>query len=321
MFFLGVLYFFKNGVIMKDKLTGKVIPMKRMLFIMNPFAGMRKAVKLLPEIITIFNRSGYLVEVYMTDGVGDGEEKVFSLAAKADIVVCCGGDGTFHEVVSAIVKSGVNVPIGYIPAGSTNDFANSLKLPLQILQAAKAIAGGKPQPYDLGRFGDQYFSYVASFGAFTKSSYATPQNMKNAIGHAAYLLSGIQEISQIHAIPVKVDVDGVNYDDSYVFGAVCNCTSMGGVLTLDPERVDMSDGLFEIMLIRAPKDLSELGECLLALQRKDYNCKMITFLSGKKIRIEMEQPLCWSLDGEKAQSQKVVQIENLHHAYRLMKGD
>ena len=294
--------------------------MKQMLLIMNPLAGTKKGPKLLSQILTIFNRSGYRVEVYMTEGVGDAEKKVFSLAGQMDLIVCCGGDGTFHEVVSGVLRSGADVPVGYIPAGSTNDFANSLKLTLQIMKAAKMIAEGKPQPYDLGRFGDRYFSYVASFGAFTKASYATSQNMKNAIGHGAYLLSGLQELPQIHAIQAKVEVDGVLYEDSYVFGAVCNCTSMGGVLSFKPELVDMQDGLFEVILIRAPKDLAEMGECLMAFQRKDFDCKMITFLKGKKIRVEMDPSVCWSLDGEKGEGQAVVEIENLHRVYHLMKG-
>ena len=293
--------------------------MKKMLFVMNPFAGLRKAPKLLTEIVTIFNRAGYLVNTYMTKGPADAEDVVAEVAKDMDLIVCCGGDGTFNETVSGVRKSGVDVPLGYIPAGSTNDFASSLKLSLNILKAAQEIVDGTAQPFDLGRFGDRYFSYVASFGAFTKSSYATPQSVKNTLGHAAYVLSGIQELSQIKTIPVKIEVDGQVFEDSYIFGAVCNCTSMGGVISLKPELVDMQDGLFEILLVRAPKDLAELGECLLAIQRKDCQCKMMTFLSGKKIKVEMDSEISWSLDGERADGMDVLEIENIHHAYRLMK--
>ena len=293
--------------------------MKKMIFVMNPFAGLRKAPKLLTEIVTIFNRAGYLVNTYMTKGPADAEDVVAEVAKDMDLIVCCGGDGTFNETVSGVRKSGVDVPLGYIPAGSTNDFASSLKLSLNILKAAQEIVDGTAQPFDLGRFGDRYFSYVASFGAFTKSSYATPQSVKNTLGHAAYVLSGIQELSQIKTIPVKIEVDGQVFEDSYIFGAVCNCTSMGGVISLKPELVDMQDGLFEILLVRAPKDLAELGECLLAIQRKDCQCKMMTFLSGKKIKVEMDSEISWSLDGERADGMDVLEIENIHHAYRLMK--
>lgn len=293
--------------------------MKRMLFVMNPFAGLRKAPKVLTEIISIFNRGGYMVHAYMTKGPGDATDVVADLADEVDIVVCCGGDGTFNEAVSGILKSGLDVPLGYIPAGSTNDFANSLKLPLNIVKAAQEIVDGTAQPFDLGRFGDRYFSYVASFGAFTKSSYATPQSVKNALGHAAYVLSGIQELSQIRSIPVKIEVDGQVFEDKYIFGAVCNCTSMGGVLSLKPELVDMQDGLFEILLVRAPKTLGELTECIAAINRKDCQCRMMTFLSGRKIKVEMDPSIPWSLDGERADGAEVLEIENIRHAYRLVK--
>ena len=293
--------------------------MKKMLFIMNPSAGQRRANRVLTEILTEFNRGGYLVTVYITQGRGDAKQMVSRVAKDMDIVVCCGGDGTFNEAVSGLLESGVSVPIGYLPAGSTNDFANSLQLQSNLLDAAREIVEGSPSPFDLGRFNDRYFSYVASFGAFTKASYATPQTVKNALGHTAYILSGIQELSQIRTTPVRLEVDGQVYQDKYIFGAVCNCTSMGGVLTLKPELVDMRDGLFEILLVRAPKDLAELGECLLAMQRKDFKCRMMTFITGKKIRVEMENACDWSLDGEKAEGQKVLHIENLHHAYQLVK--
>lgn len=293
--------------------------MKKMLFVMNPFSGLRKAPKVLTEIITIFNRAGYMVNTYMTKAPFDGEEVVAEYAKDMDLVVCCGGDGTFNETVSGILKSGADVPVGYIPAGSTNDFANSLHLPLTILNAAREIVEGTAQPLDLGRFGDRYFSYVASFGAFTKVSYATPQSVKNTLGHAAYVFSGIAELPQIKSIPVKIEIDGEVYEDEYIFGAICNCTSMGGIISLKPELVDMQDGLFEILLVRAPKNVAELTECIAAINRKDCQCRMMTFLSGKKIKVEMGEAVDWSLDGEKADGIQSVEIENIHHAYRLVK--
>ena len=154
--------------------------MKKMLFVMNPFAGTRRANRFLPEILSLFNRAGYIVITHMTAGPGDGAAIVERLAPEMDTVVCCGGDGTLNETINGILRSGAQVPIGYIPAGSTNDFAASLQLPTNIMKAAEAIVEGQPQRYDVGQFDQRYFSYVASFGIFTKSSYNTPQNMKNA---------------------------------------------------------------------------------------------------------------------------------------------
>lgn len=299
----------------------QVINMKKMLFVMNPISGTKKAARHLANIVNTFNRADYQVQLYLTAAPGDGKDYVAKNCQDADVVVCCGGDGTFNETVSGLVACGREIPIGYIPAGSTNDFANSLGLPLTPVDAAKAIVEGAPKAVDLGKFGDRYFSYVASFGAFTRASYATPQSMKNALGHTAYVLGGITELAQIRATHMKLTVDGEEIEDDFIFGAVCNSTSVGGILTLDPEQVDMSDGLFEVFLIRAPKDLAELGEFFLAVQKKQYNCKMMTFLSGRKVTAQCDEPISWTLDGEEAEGAPVVEIENLHHAYSILKRE
>lgn len=229
--------------------------MKKLLLIVNPHAGQRKASKHLTEIIDIFNRAGYEVIAHITASPGDCENMVMHYAHKLAMVVCCGGDGTFNETISGILRSGVDIPVGYIPAGSTNDFANSLQLPLDIPQAAHVSAGGTPFRVDMGSFGGRYFSYVASFGAFTRTSYITSQNVKNALGHVAYVLGGIQELSQIKARHLRFELpDGRVLEDDYLFGAISNSTSVGGILTIPPDRVDMTDGKLELLLIRAPKD-------------------------------------------------------------------
>ena len=292
--------------------------MKKLLFVMNPYAGTRRANKYLPEIITTFNRAGYEVTAYMTAGPGDGARMVQQRCGDMDLVVCAGGDGTFNETISGILRSGVKVPIGYIPCGSTNDFASSLHLPGDILQAARHIVEGEPVPYDVGRFGDRYFSYVASFGAFTRASYATPQNVKNALGHTAYLLEGIQELSQIRKAHVRFDTEDQVVEDDFLFGAISNSTSVGGILTLDPKQVDMGDGKFELLLIRAPRDFAELSECLRALQTQKYNCDMITFLSASRVRVTADAGMPWTLDGEREEGHAAVDAVNLHHAIELI---
>ena len=236
--------------------------MKKMLFVMNPYAGMRRASRYVADIIALFNRAGYQVITHMTGHQGDGVQVVEQLAKDVDLVVCCGGDGTFNETVSGLMRSGVDIPVGYIPAGSTNDFANSLKLSGNIMQAARDIVDGEPVVYDMGRFGDRYFSYVASFGAFTRATYTTPQNVKNALGHTAYILEGISELSQIRKEHVRLEIDGQVVEDDFLFGAISNSTSLGGILTLAPKIVDMSDGKMEIILVRVPQNLMDLT-CLI----------------------------------------------------------
>ncbi len=292
--------------------------MKKMLFIMNPFAGVKRANRHLTDILLMFTQAGYEVTTHMTLGRGDAAAVAREKGKDVDLVVCCGGDGTLNETITGLLSTGADTPIGYIPAGSTNDFASSLKLPTNILKAAQEIVEGEPVSYDVGRFGDRYFSYVASFGAFTKSSYATPQNIKNALGHTAYVLSGITELSQIRNEHVKMEIDGQVVEGDFLFGAICNSTSVGGILTLDPKQVDMGDGLFEILLVRAPENLGEIHECIQALQSQKYNCAMLTFRSAQKVRIFADPDMPWTLDGEKEDGHETVEVENLHHAIRLM---
>lgn len=292
--------------------------MKKMLFVMNPYSGIRRANRYLADIISIFNRGGYEVTAHMTAGQGDAIWVVQEKAKDMDLVACCGGDGTFNETISGILRSGADVPVGYIPAGSTNDFAASLKLPANILQAAKDIVEGEPVAYDVGRFGQRYFSYVASFGAFTRASYATPQNIKNALGHTAYVLEGINELSQIRKTHVRMELDGQVVEDDFLFGAISNSTSVGGILTLDPKQVDMADGKLEVLLVRAPVDLLEISECIKAVQTQKYNCDMITFRSAEKIRVFADPDMPWTLDGEREDGHAEVDVENVHLAIRLM---
>ena len=292
--------------------------MKKLLLIVNPKAGTRRIGRVLPEVIEIFNRADYEVTVHITAGSGDCTQVVRSRGAQADLIVCAGGDVTFNEAVAGMMESGIDRPLGYIPCGSTNDFAISLKLPTDPVKAAQLIVDGVPLKYDVGLFGDRYFSYVASFGAFTRASYSTPQDIKNALGHTAYLLEGIQEISQIRKEHIRIELDDRIIEDDFLFGAVSNSTSMGGILTLDPRQVDMRDGKFELLLIRAPRDLIEIHECVQAVSKQIYNCAMMTFVSTKKLTVHADASMPWTLDGEREEGREQVVIRCLHQAITLM---
>lgn len=292
--------------------------MKQLLFILNPTAGTKKGSKFLAEIISVFNQADYDTRVYVTTCRGDATRAVKLFAAQADMIVCCGGDGTLNETISGVIEVGVETPIGYIPAGSTNDFANTLQLSNDVVEAARQIVNGAAQPYDVGKFGERYFSYVASFGAFTKTSYTTPQNIKNALGHMAYILEGIQELSSIRKVHLRMELEEEVLEDDYLFGAICNSTSVGGILTLNPELVDMGDGKFEILLIRAPKNIQELHECVMALRNQKYNCGMITFRSAGRIKVVANPDMPWTLDGERADGADNIYIENLHQCIQLV---
>ncbi|MBR6825652.1 MAG: YegS/Rv2252/BmrU family lipid kinase [Oscillospiraceae bacterium] len=293
--------------------------MKKLLIIMNPCSGKKKANSQLTDIIDVFNRADFEVSVHMTAERGDAALVASQRAQNYDILVCIGGDGTLNEIVTGLCQSGLDTPVGYIPAGSTNDFASSLHLSKDPVQAARDITTGVPHSFDLGRFNDRYFSYIASFGAFTRASYATPQSLKNLLGHTAYILSGVKELASIRSHRVRfTTADGTVYEDNYIFCAVSNSTSVAGILTLDPKRVDMNDGLFELLLVRKPKSLLELGDCVLALTSQDYSSPMLTFISTPSLVVETEAEFDWTLDGEYCKGAPLCNISNLHSVVQLI---
>ena len=292
--------------------------MKKLLLIANPIAGMKKATKYLSDIIFIFNQADFEVSTYITAKQGDAKKAVEILGKNADLIVCCGGDGTLNEEITGIMVNDINVPIGYIPSGSTNDFAASLKLETNVIKAAQRIVKGNAINIDVGKFGDRYFTYVASFGAFTKTSYSTPQSVKNTLGHMAYILEGIQELSNVSKIYVSMEVDGKEIEGDFIFGAICNSTSVGGVLTLNSKIVDMSDGKFEVVLIRQPKDIVELHECVVSLSKQKYDSNMITMLSAKNVKVKTNKKINWSLDGEKAADVKEIDIDIISNRLQII---
>ena len=281
-------------------------------------SGLKKANRYLADIMTLYSSRDYEVLLYMTRAKGDATEIARKNADRADIVVCVGGDGTLNEVITGLMLSGIKKPVGYIPAGSTNDFAATLNLPKNIMKAAEAAISGKTKMIDVGKFGDRYFSYVASFGAFTKVSYSTPQSTKNLLGHLAYVLEGIKDIPNIKPVHAVIEIDGNTIEDDYIFGAVSNSTSVGGIFKLSSEDVSLNDGYFEMMLVKSPKNPAELNRIIFSLTNGKYaNCDMITFLSAKQVTVKTQEPLAWTLDGEYGNEHTEITLENIYNGLEL----
>lgn len=291
--------------------------MEKVLMIMNPYSGKRQANAVLADILELFSKRGILTTVEMTCARGDGIMIAKELAGDYDKVVCIGGDGTLNEVINGMLAGNHKTPIGYIPAGSTNDFATSMNIPKNIMQAALAFTNATERFIDAGKFGDRYFSYVASFGAFTRSSFSAPQNLKNALGRFAYFLEGVSDLSTIKPYHMKIELDGENrvFEDDYVFGAISNSTSVGGILSFDPNSVCMNDGKFEIFLVRFPKNINELNDCIRALLSQNYGeSDMIEFTTASSGTVYSPENVDWTLDGEKIDTLDVCKFENVHNA-------
>nr|WP_215689491.1 YegS/Rv2252/BmrU family lipid kinase [Coprococcus catus] len=294
---------------------------QRVLLMVNPMAGRQKIRNELLYVVDTLTKAGYETIIYTTQGKDATRDLLAEKDSQFDRVICCGGDGTFNEILSATMHWNKRPILGYIPAGTTNDFAAGLKLPSDIREAAMNIVRGTPHTVDAGLFNTSYFSYVASFGAFTETSYSTPQNFKNALGHLAYILEGIKEIPAFTSYTVCVEADGQIYKDSYIFGAVSNARSVGGILKISDSLVDLNDGVFEVMMIKMPKtlmDLSAIVTSLTSLNPLKYDPSMFLFLQTKELKITFEQEMVWSLDGERVSGGKEARIACIKDAFKIL---
>lgn len=272
--------------------------LKPAMLIINPVSGKKLALRYIPQMIRALMDGGYLVTTVVTAKRGDATEFAALYGRQYELICCTGGDGTLNETLTGIARAGIDVPLGYIPCGSTNDFAASHKLSTDILTAAQNIASGRVTRYDIGKFGEQYFSYVAAFGAFSWLSYTTDQNLKNMLGHTAYILDGIKDLPKIKPYQVKLTADGIVHEDSYIFGAICNSTSIAGTIELPESVVNTCDGVFEVLLIKNPKTLVELDQIIRSLLMQDYTCPYVEFFQARNICVENPPDMNWSLDGE-----------------------
>ena len=291
---------------------------KSLLFIVNPTAGRTQSRSPLFDAVSVFSNAGYLVRVRTTAAHGDATVIAREEGGEYDVVVCCGGDGTLNETVSGLLQLEHPPLLAYLPRGTTNDFASSLHISSRPAEAARAVERRRPQSLDAGLWNDRCFVYVASFGAFTKSSYSASQAAKNALGHFAYILEGMKDLNTLRPYKLRLTADGEVLDGEYLFGAVCNSTSIGGLMKLDPERVVLDDGTFEMLLIPMPKSAVELQELLRALLNQQYDTGGLIFRHVSHVSVEPEEDLPWSLDGEYAPSARRVEIDNRQAALTIL---
>ena len=295
--------------------------MKKLLLIVNPVSGKMKAKSTILDVILEFQRSGFEVTVMPTEKRGHATE----ITARAEVngfetVVCFGGDGTLNETICGLMRIGSKLPLGYIPAGSTNDFAVSMKLSNVPKKAAEMIVKGQVNPIDIGSFnGDRYFTYVACFGAFTATSYNVSQGFKNALGHFAYVLGSVKELTSIKSYDATIKMDDLTVSGEYIFVSITNSTSVAGIVKLKEELVDMSDGMFEVALVKRPRNIIELNKIITAITTSNFNNGQIEFYKSSKVEVIYDGKLDWSLDGEHAESEGTVKVENIEHGISFLR--
>ena len=291
---------------------------KKLLMIVNPRAGKTKPAGPLFGAAAALSEKGYLLSVRPTKGQGHARAIAAVEGAKFDVVVAVGGDGTLNEVAAGLMTLSSPPPLGYFPPGSTNDFAASLKISGDPEEAVQAVLRAQPRQLDVGMWNERSFVYVASFGAFTRSSYSAPQSVKNALGHLAYILEGVKDLDTLRPYRIRLTADGEVLDGEYLFGAVCNSTSIGGLMKLDSERVVLDDGKFEMLLIPNPKTPGDLQKLVMALLEQKYDREGLVFRHVSSIHLQTEEDLPWSLDGEYAPSQPEVTVENRCRALTML---
>lgn len=296
--------------------------LKKLLLIFNPTAGKGAIRGHLIGVIDALTKGGYLVTAYPTQGKADARQITLELGEQYDRIVCCGGDGTLSETISGLLELEQPPALGYLPAGTTNDFSRNLHLPKSLEEAAQTAATGSVRPCDVGMFNGRSFIYVAAFGAFTSVSYDTPQEIKNAFGHLAYVLGGISQLGAIKSYPLSIEHDGGHLEGEFIYGMASNTVSVGGFKGLPIGQVCLDDGLLEVLLVRKPHSLPELNSIIQALLLQQLPANgMVISLHTAHLRLESQSPLPWTLDGEYGGDHEIAEIENRPQAIRLVWGE
>lgn len=292
---------------------------KRLLLIVNPCSGKAKMKGSLLQVVQLLSAGGYEVTVYPTRARGDATEYICSIPQEYyGTIVVAGGDGTLNETVTGLLRSGNSCRIGYIPSGTLNEWSSGLRISRNIGRAAEDIVNGREVQLDLGRFGDRYFCYTASFGAFTAASYSAPQNVKNVLGQAAYFFEGIKQLGDIKPVHLKIKSEEREIEGDFLFGAVSNSLSVGGIVKFKDALVKLNDGEFEAILIRNPSNLLQFQSYIDGILKHDLNREGIEFFHTRELTVTGGDGLAWTLDGEYAPGAESVTIKNLPHALRLI---
>ena len=295
--------------------------MRKMLFIYNAQAGKGRVRSRLAGLLETLSGADWLVTIYSTRGPGDATLAAAQLGGEFDRVVCCGGDGTLHEVINGLMTLEERPVLGYIPAGTTNDFARNLNLPKGYTARAATAAAGVPRPCDIGYFNGEYFVYVAAFGAFTSVAYDTPQPFKNRFGHLAYLLSGVAQLASLKSYSITVEYDGGREEGEYLFGMMSNTVSVGGLIDLPSDSVALDDGLLELLLVRTPKNAVELQHLIGALMQQNPEVSdSIQVFHTAKLKLTGDRPISWTLDGEYGGNHQETEISACHRAVEIVRG-
>ena len=288
-----------------------------MMLIVNPFSGRGLSKSALGIIVSKLCESGHIVSVYFAGEHNPGQ-LAYNYAKNHDMVVCAGGDGTLSGIVSGLLRLGLSIPVGYIPAGTANDVATTLALSKDPHVAAQTIISGTPRPLDIGLFGNEYFTYIAAFGAFTGVAYLTPQSAKRALGQFAYVLGGLADVAAIKPRHTIVEYDDGIIEGDFIFGGAVNSTSVAGLVKFGPKHVDLADGIFEVILVKQPVGLADFLDILTSIATRSYDGDNIQLLHSSRVTFTFKDFVAWTIDGENGGLHRKVEITNCHKAINII---
>lgn len=291
---------------------------KKLLFVFNPLAGKAQIKNHLMNIIDAFVKYGYEVTVFPTQGRLDAYNIVKEKASDYDLVVCSGGDGTLNETIKGMMTLEKKPLLGYIPAGTTNDFAYSLSIPKNMEKATENIINGIPFSCDIGSFNNEHFAYVAAFGAFTDVTYETPQQSKKVLGHMAYVIEGIKRLSSIRPYHIKIEYGDNLIEGDYILGLVTNSISIAGYRNLDDLGIILDDGLFEVTLVKPPKNAFDLQGIITSVLNQKFDSPYIDIFKASQVKVTCNEPITWTLDGEDGGAHTVSNIVNNKQAVNIL---
>lgn len=293
--------------------------MKKLLLIVNTRSGKASIGKYLADMIDYYNSEQYEVVTYIPQYRGHAKEIASQKGGEFDNIICCGGDGTFNEVVSGIMMLDKKPVVGYVPCGSTNDFANTAGIPIDIEEAFKTALTGNKTVIDIGKINERIFTYICAFGIFTNVSYETPQNMKNMLGHLAYVLEGMKQIANIPSYKIRVEYDNGVIDDKFVLGFVANSKKVGGFKIFGDDDIDLDDGLFEVILVKSINNINDVRDFIACFLAAKFDRDLFYVFKTSNIRFISDEDVSWTVDGEYCGSFKEAHIHNSCRSLEIMK--
>ncbi len=287
----------------------------KLLMLINARSGMKNSKANLLSVIDIFCRNGYDVSVYVTQKHNDAYEYLMKNRIRYDIVCVFGGDGTMNEVSNALMAKEYKPLLGYFPSGTMNDFGSNFDLGSDMTVIAERICEGNVREFDVGKFNDRYFNYVAAFGAMCDVPFTTKRDAKELLGNIAYILEGISKLPEVKSHKISYTIANRTYKKDVLFGLIYSGNRVAGMELEDKKRSAIDDGYFNVLIVEYVPTIFNAPDLLSTILQQD---RFIHRYRTKKILLEFDDDLIFTLDGEEAKVKNKAEITITNKALRIL---